>query len=351
MAPISRDVGKRRRSLAFEINRIRTEGTELDFEFMQQIRELEVAAAGFRHHAQRTQADQNRILQLYREICQAQDLKPGDEELDSMTERQRDLTLFPQDEPTLYHQLRIFLMMVAAIAPGVSAKHLTYIRLTKYRLAMIFWTSYIFDKYDIPRLPKNTLHNKMTEVMRAAAANFGLRQGSLNPNRSEVGLPELRQLIDHDMLTTPNIAVSEGHQLAWCLMRVCNVRPGGIGWSDRQKEQTKMYLTWRDVEITRGERRADFVATITFRSLKTNIIDPDRGANKALPFQQLKAKVLSPRSNDGLIFSIVHRILAIAIRRKILVNISWPSVSCESAISPQGASDGPIERRRESRCT
>lgn len=89
------------------------------FELMQQIRELEVAAAGFCHHAQRTQADQNRILQLYREICQAQDLIPGDEELDSMTERQRDLTLFPQEEPTLYHQLRIFLMMVAAITPGV----------------------------------------------------------------------------------------------------------------------------------------------------------------------------------------------------------------------------------------
>lgn len=135
-------------------------------------------------------------------------------------------------------------MMVAAITPGVSSKRLTYLRITKYRLAMIFWASYIYDKYGIPRLPKGTLHNKMIEVMRSAAAIFRLRQGSLNPNRSEVGLAELRQLIDHDMLTTPNIAVAEGHQLAWCLMRVCNLRPRSIGWSDRQKEKTKMYLTW-----------------------------------------------------------------------------------------------------------
>lgn len=64
-----------------------------------------------------------------------------------------------------------------------------------------------------------------------------------------------------------------------------------------------------------------WLLTLTFRSLKRNIIDPEPGANKALPLQQLRAKVLSLRSNDGLIFSVVCRLLANNIRQKLLVNI------------------------------
>lgn len=44
-------------------------------------------------------------------------------------------------------------------------------------------------------------------------------------------------------------------------------------------------------------------------------------ANKALPLQQLRAKVLSPRPNDGLIFSVVYRLSANNIRQRLMVNI------------------------------
>lgn len=44
-----------------------------------------------------------------------------------------------------------------------------------------------------------------------------------------VGLEELRQLIDHELISNRCAELSEEHQLAWCIGRVTAVRPGSIG--------------------------------------------------------------------------------------------------------------------------
>ncbi|KAK3490488.1 uncharacterized protein B0T23DRAFT_443464 [Neurospora hispaniola] len=46
-----------------------------------------------------------------------------------------------------------------------------------------------------------------------------------------VGLPELRMLIDYDILHPGSHEVAEVHHLAWALGRIYALRPGSIGWS------------------------------------------------------------------------------------------------------------------------
>jgi hypothetical protein len=74
---------------------------------------------------------------------------------------------------------------------------------------------------------------------------------------------------------------------------------------------------WRDVQIFRGDAIGTFIAMITFRSLKTNIVDPERDT-KATPLKELKTKIPSPKGNESLFFSIPHRLLVILLRRGLL---------------------------------
>lgn len=158
--------------------------------------------------------------------------------------------------------------------------------------------------------------------MQAASRKYGLNVHR-HTDRTYVGLAELRQLIDYDMMSTPSIEVAEGHHLAWCLGRVCSVRPGSIGPSkNSDKLKTGMYLTWRDLTFTRGAKEGEFRVDIVFRSLKTNFEDPASApSNKSPQSRQLKCVVMSPQSIENLLFSIPHRLLVIALRRGILDGI------------------------------
>lgn len=51
-----------------------------------------------------------------------------------------------------------------------------------------------------------------------------------------IGLPELRMLIDYDILHPGSHEVAEVHRLAWALGRICALRPGSVGWSRIQDD-------------------------------------------------------------------------------------------------------------------
>lgn len=139
----------------------------------------------------------------------------------------------------------------------------------------------------------------------------------------QIGLAELRQLIDIDMITTPEISVAELHHLAWCIGRVCAVRPGSLARSDHRPVDApeKPFLTWGDIELSRGSEDGKFTAKITIRNLKTNYKDPEKARNKGSAPSELKCIIKSPQVVSNLIFSIPHRLLVIAIRRGILAGI------------------------------
>ena len=200
--------------------------------------------------------------------------------------------------------------------------HISYRGLVKYRAAIMFWAFRSHQERDhLPPIPVVKFFNRLTEAMRAAAKQYGLTvAGSLN--RTTVGLPELRQLIDMDMISTPSIGVAEGHHLAWCIGRVCSVRPGSIGPSGKGDKLKKgLYLTWRDAIITRGKNKGEFSAQIIFRSVKTNSDDPEKAEKSGAGGKVLTCNVLPPQRADNLVFSVPHRLLVIALRRDILVGI------------------------------
>ncbi|KAF3016396.1 hypothetical protein E8E14_000011, partial [Neopestalotiopsis sp. 37M] len=166
-----------------------------------------------------------------------------------------------QNHKNMLEYLRPFVIFIAQETSwkSIDSEHLSYMGLVKYRSAMKFQVDHVRNRQGIPRPPRNIVYNKLIEYMR-------------------------------------------------------------IGWTDREKRKDKMYLTWRDIGLTRRDNKDTFIATITFRSLKTSFPGVERAAQKAEPLRTITATVPSTRSYDHLIFSNPHRLLVIALRRGILAN-------------------------------
>lgn len=319
--PPAHRVGERRTSLFDAINRIEASEDEVIFNLMQEISEDEIASAGFRWHASDTQSGQDRILGVYERFLRCAKVLPDVEATERLTEEEKDFLMFPKDEKKLTRQLRNYMIFVADQVSGKSQDNLTYKTLTKYRAALIFWVEYIFNKHYTPKPAKSVVYNRITETLRFLAKKHSLTRTSQNPNKSEVGLAELRQIFDIDLANTPEIAVAEGQQLAMCLMRICSIRPGSIGWSNQEKKGKEMFLKWGDIDITRGDVKGSFDVIVTFRILKSNLDDHERAMNKAENLRIVRAKIPSPRSHDHFIFSVAHRALAMALRLKYIEGI------------------------------
>lgn len=60
---------------------------------------------------------------------------------------------------------------------------------------------------------------------------------------------------------------------------------------------------------------------IAFREIKTQNNDLDKAANRSSVEKPLRARIMSPQQVSNIIFSVTHRILAIALRRGIINGI------------------------------
>jgi hypothetical protein len=202
-----------------------------------------------------------------------------------------------------------------------SSPRLSFVTYIKARTHLAFWAERSYRLRGLPSPQKSTLYNQLTEVMHLSARKYNISvQGVLN--RTSVGLAELRQLIDHDMISTPSIELAECHHLAWCIGRICSVRPGSIGPPRKADPEKFQFLRWRDITITRLPQKGMFMVDINFRNLKTNTVDPDKAATRANPIKELNCRVMPPKDQEGLIFSIPHRLLTIALRRDLLLDIA-----------------------------
>ena len=171
--------------------------------------------------------------------------------------------------------------------------------------------------------PCGVLFDRVTEALRFASKKNNISlYGDIN--NSHVGLSELSQLIDLDTSDTKCIELAEMHHVAWCIGRICAIRPGSLGYNPKNRNSIphQKFLMWRDVNIFRGASDGEFVADLTFRVLKTNIADPERANESDRPPRPLQCRVLSPKRNDNIIFSVPHRLLVIALRRGIIDGIS-----------------------------
>lgn len=131
---------------------------------------------------------------------------------------------------------------------------ISYTTLTQYRSALLFWGGRAYDQRGYGQFNTRRLYNRLTEIIRFVAARYDLVVGPAR-NSTEIGVDELRI-----------------HHLAWCLGRICAVRPGSIARSETTKDSD--------------------------------------GKN-----------VISPTHPHNLMFSVPRRLLTIAIRRGILIGV------------------------------
>lgn len=185
----------------------------------------------------------------------------------------------------------------------------------------MFWVARVHRLNGWPRISSQFYFATMTETLRFCVAKFNLL---ITPPRSvtEIGSEELRQLIDYELSSCRSMPVSENHILGWCCGRVCAVRPGALGKPDKSLLSDGRYLKWSDIAIVRLEGTGKFQAEISFGSMKTNTNDPEKLLQKGEMNRKLVCNITPPSSSENLIFSIVHWLLIIAIRRGILVNIN-----------------------------
>jgi len=278
----------------------------------------------FRWNAPATQRIQDRTLDRYTQfmvsLYRGEGRPPlGEKAFEAMSKQEQDRFLWPSDSEALFTQCRIFLWFVAANVSGRShrSNRISYQSLASYRGSLMFWDNRVRAQHGWDQVTKTSFYNTLTTGMRAAAKSFNLSAMSRR-NTTEVGLSELRLLIDFDMASTLHIEVAEQHHLAWCIGRVCSVRPGTIGWPEKEYMEQGLCPTWRDFTFSRCEGTGTFKVSVTFRMLKTNSQDPET-MSKISPIQQkLTFTILSPNSIDNLIFSIPHRLLTIALRRKLI---------------------------------
>lgn len=209
-----------------------------------------------------------------------------------------------------------------AVGRAVGAEKPCYQSLTQWRDAIIFHCQRSFHLRDLTAPSTSLIYAKITEVVRFESQRWNITLHA-ELNTTHVGLAELRQMLDLDMQNVISWEVTEQHHLAWMVGRICAVRPGSIALTDHSAARLarRGYLCWGDLTIVRGEKKGDFIADIAFREMKTQHHDLDRAANKAGIEKPLRARIMNPQQVSNVIFSITHRILAIALRRGIIQGI------------------------------
>ncbi|EDO65089.2 hypothetical protein GE21DRAFT_2990 [Neurospora crassa] len=145
-------------------------------------------------------------------------------------------------------------------------EYLEYLYYTQYWDAFIFWANRTWTLHEGPKFSLATLRNSI--------AAEGLLETGTRSKRTycnDVGLPELRMLIDHDILHTGSREVAEVHHIAWALGRICALQSGSIGWSGMH--DNGMFLNRKGVPISRGESLGDVREA---RTVERYYIDPIR---------------------------------------------------------------------------
>jgi len=303
----------KRGSLHENITRIFEGGDEVLFDLMAEFEAmpthsyLRVVSLGY-------QRRQDEHLHLYRRYICLMNKLPED-----TPEEDIDAVGFPENVDHLLKLVKFFMIFVFknALPSDKDAKYIQYSTLAMYRDTMLFWVDRIYRQREVDPPNKSRIFNTATEGMRLAHQTYGSKERRRVKRYVSIGLEELRNLLDLEIANAVFIDNSEQHQVIWCILRQTAVRPGSIG-RNRDRE---VYLMWRNIEFTRNpNERAKFTCRISFENLKTNPDDPERALRQG-GHRVLDCYLDSPNS-ENIIFSVPHRLLVIALRRKLLVGIN-----------------------------
>ena len=167
------------------------EDSEL-FDLDEQSKELDHLAHGFRHHALRTQLQQDQHLRLYQQwarvVLAKNEVSVSDEDIDRLCFPDPSVGDNPWDR--LASQLRRFLTfaMKKCVPRSTEDDTISYRVLIHYRRNMIFWVLRKYPERHIDPPKRGWLEAKMTEMMRYLQSQVLVSATrSSRPNRSRVG--------------------------------------------------------------------------------------------------------------------------------------------------------------------
>lgn len=207
---------------------------------------------------------------------------------------------------------------------------------------MLFWTGWYYDKRG-KQWGRRKLYNDMTRAMRYVQQAYG--EPLVKPDKTWLGLAELRQLLDFEAMNNLSIELSEEHQvcqmiyrppcvcvcltgadklrfgtqLLWCVGRVTALRPGSLCPSGKYARTEP--LTWRCLEFTQGDVAGRFSVRMTVDRI--DIKHPEASTDDMQPVLENKLSINMPSPTaENLVFSPSHRLLVIALRRGLLQDIS-----------------------------
>jgi hypothetical protein len=305
----------RRTSVREAIERVRFEDGQVKFDTIHDLQSKARELRSFRWQAPATQARQDRHLFLYLETIRSFENLP-----EEMSHAELHKHAFPEDHEKLFEYLSWFLIFSFKTTKPRSiygTPEIAWGTLATIRGSMLYWIARIYGQLN-RNPPSNTAAaNAMSTVMNGLNVR---ERTTVDPIfatvKTHLGLTEIRQLIECDMMRTACIANAEQHHLAWCLGRFLALRPASIGaetFTGPGNTRRQPHLVWRDVILRRDTEKGRFSAIITIRHWKhTRDADADRSGPKTYT-------LVSPPA-DQLIFSVPHRLLVIAVRRGILVN-------------------------------
>lgn len=163
------------------------------------------------------------------------------------------------------------------------------------------------------------VYNEMTQAMRYVQHKYG--DPLLRKEKTWLGLAELRQLIDYEMLNNRCIELSEEHQVLWCIGRITALRPGSLCPGKYARTEP---LTWRNLQFSVGDELGKFNVRLTLDHIDIKHRADTlrcRGRWEAPKEHKAVIKMQAPEPQN-LVFSPAHRLLVIALRRGILQGIS-----------------------------
>ncbi|SMY26934.1 unnamed protein product [Zymoseptoria tritici ST99CH_1A5] len=269
---------------------------------------------GFRHHAKSTQNRQDYHLEMYDQFL----LFRANKERTDFTDEEMDDFRFPHnDHDRLWANLREFVIWIYQLVEPRSlatGSRIKYSTLAVYRDSIVYWCRRSFNLRNLTPPNQSVTYFKMTEAMRAVMEYS-------DPNakatvKSHLGLAELRELLDNEMVSNRSIENSEQHQCIWCFVRHTSCRPGSIGVSGKYGRSKP--LPWRAITFQQGPEPGRFCAIIEFDNINIKRWnDPNSTESEIVA---LKCQVPAP-DPENIIFSVPHRLLVIALRRGLLDGI------------------------------
>jgi len=171
-----------------------------------------------------------------------------------MTKAEVEELLFPSDPdeyPTMFENFRRFLIHYYhhwAPRSKLTGDKISYRALASARDSLMFWLRYTYHLRKV-EVPSPAMANRATtEAIRAVVKLYPDQAAKEVPTQKPyLGLNELRQLFDFEMVNNRSIEYSEQHQVAWCIARLTACRPGSICTSGKKARGDA--LMWKDLQF------------------------------------------------------------------------------------------------------